>query len=109
MFFLITMITGGCEKELICGESKNKGIITLISIALGCIFVVFLVPFWHSAYIRGGNSLFIAMISCITIPLFGTAIDYKNPKRGFMIASYTLAGIYLAASIIIVIMAVVQG
>ena len=28
MFFLITMITGGCEKELICGESKNKGIIT---------------------------------------------------------------------------------
>jgi len=94
------------EEEKEKKNQENKRVILLASIALGFIFTVFTVPYWYRAYIQGGSSLLIALVSFAAVPLFGMAIDRK---RGFMIASYSLAGIYMLVSIATIIIAVIKG
>jgi len=72
------LITEG-KKEKNDRNRKNKRYILLASIALGFIFVVFTVPFWYQAYVRGGSNLLIALVAFAIVPMFGMAAVWTAP------------------------------
>jgi hypothetical protein len=89
-------------------KEENRKAILRASLAIGFIFVAFAVPIWYRTYMLLGYNGLVALVGFSTIPFVGIALAPKNRKKGFIIACYCLAGIYLAVSIGTVVMAVLQ-
>lgn len=97
-----TLFFAGIALERLIKDKNKKGILQA-SIATGLIYIVFAVPIWYRVYIQWGSDDLIALIALSIIPLWGFAI---GGIKGYQIAAYCLAGVYVIYAIVRVMIAI---
>jgi hypothetical protein len=91
---LASLLSADITMQKLRNDRRN---LIKVLIAVGFVYIYFMVPIWYGIYKLWGNFDFIAVIAISTLPLWGYGIG--GPK-GFRLTTYSLLGILILYAVV---------